>query len=637
MWSSLMMLWLTLAAHAPRKAPPRRRPAFRRPLLEGLEDRTVPSSFTAATVTELINDINAANTFGGPNTITLVAGNTFLLTAGYPTTNNADGLPAIAANDNLTIRGNGDTIARSTAAGTPAFRLFEVAAGGALTLTDLTIANGRATGTTLVGPFGPVTVGGGILNRSGNLTISGVTFTGNQVSGFIGEGGGIGNILGATLTVTHSTFSGNEAFGTLLVGGGAIANLGDSQATVAHTTFADNLAQGANGAPGAPGALAALGGAIHSSDFTVVSPPPPGTVGAALTVEHSQFTNNRSIGGDGGAGGPGVNGGAGGEGNGGAIVVDTQGSTGTVRFSEFTGNRAQGGVGGDGGADGNGGAGGPSFGGAVNNISAALTVEHSTFTDNQAQGGMGGNRGNGGRGGAGGFGVGGAIAQGEIAVGPSPLPNLEVSHVTFLDNRAVGGAGGAGGDGGFGLGGGIASEPGTMNVRYSSLFGNQALGGAGGNGGLGVGGAIEAGNPFLPGSEASVTHTTLANNVARGGNGGAGGNGGNGLGGGITNVNGTLTVSDSTLTENQSIGGAGGTLGSGGLGQGGGLFNGGTATLIESTVTGNQAEGGAAGAGGFAGLGVGGGIFNNAAKISIDALTEIFGNEADLFPDCFGC
>jgi hypothetical protein len=46
-----------------RPQPPRRRNA--RLALEQLEDRTVPSSFTAASVSDLIADINAANLAGG--------------------------------------------------------------------------------------------------------------------------------------------------------------------------------------------------------------------------------------------------------------------------------------------------------------------------------------------------------------------------------------------------------------------------------------------------------------------------------------------------------------------------------------------------------------------------------------------
>jgi hypothetical protein len=69
---------------------------------------------------------------------------------------------------------------------------------------------------------------------------------------------------------------------------------------------------------------------------------------------------------------------------------------------------------------------------------------------------------------------------------------------------------------------------------------------------------------------------------------------------------------------------------------GGELFNLGTATLIQSLLVGNAAVGGSAGSGGTAGLGIGGGIFN-LGTIFIDTLTVIFGNKADLFPDCFGC
>jgi hypothetical protein len=76
--------------------------------------------------------------------------------------------------------------------------------------------------------------------------------------------------------------------------------------------------------------------------------------------------------------------------------------------------------------------------------------------------------------------------------------------------------------------------------------------------------------------------------------------------------------------------------GNGGNAQGGGLFNQGTATVIHSIIVGNAAVGGAAGSGGTAGLGIGGGIFN-VGTIFIDPLTIMFGNKADLFPDCFGC
>jgi len=45
MWRTLMVLSLVLSGKAPRKAAPRRRPAFCRPLAEVLEDRLVPSTF----------------------------------------------------------------------------------------------------------------------------------------------------------------------------------------------------------------------------------------------------------------------------------------------------------------------------------------------------------------------------------------------------------------------------------------------------------------------------------------------------------------------------------------------------------------------------------------------------------------
>jgi hypothetical protein len=95
-----------------KKRPPAQRQVKVRLGLEHLEDRTLPSSYTAASVSDLIADINAANQAGGANTITLKAGKELTLTAVITTTDGATGLPVIAAGDSLTIIGNGDTLAQ---------------------------------------------------------------------------------------------------------------------------------------------------------------------------------------------------------------------------------------------------------------------------------------------------------------------------------------------------------------------------------------------------------------------------------------------------------------------------------------------------------------------------------------------
>jgi hypothetical protein len=64
MYAMLTTLWLTLARVAPKKSP-RRRPTFR-PRLETVEDRALPSAYSAANVSQLIADINAANAPAAP-------------------------------------------------------------------------------------------------------------------------------------------------------------------------------------------------------------------------------------------------------------------------------------------------------------------------------------------------------------------------------------------------------------------------------------------------------------------------------------------------------------------------------------------------------------------------------------------
>jgi hypothetical protein len=148
----LCLSWVSRGTgEAARGRPQAKPPALRRPFrprLEQLEDRALPSSFTAFTASDLIADINAANSAGGTNTITLTAPTTspYVLTAADNSTDGATGLPVIAKKDTLTIIGNGDTIERSMASGTADFRLFDVANGASLTLQNLTLQNGLAFG-----------------------------------------------------------------------------------------------------------------------------------------------------------------------------------------------------------------------------------------------------------------------------------------------------------------------------------------------------------------------------------------------------------------------------------------------------------------------------------------------------------
>jgi hypothetical protein len=140
-----------------------------RPPLEMLEGRIVLSSYVAANAAELIAAIDASNLAGGANTITLTADRSspYTLTAVQNTVGGANGLPVVFTGNNLTIVGDGDTIQRGTAAGTPAFRLFDVAPGATLTLKSLTLQNGWAIG------VGGAANGGAVYN-SGTLSLDGV-------------------------------------------------------------------------------------------------------------------------------------------------------------------------------------------------------------------------------------------------------------------------------------------------------------------------------------------------------------------------------------------------------------------------------------------------------------------------------
>ncbi|HEV2476403.1 MAG TPA: choice-of-anchor Q domain-containing protein, partial [Candidatus Dormibacteraeota bacterium] len=187
--------------------------------------------------TALVSAVGAIASSGG--TVTLTAGCTYTLTTVNST---ADGPSAFAdILGNVTVTGNGATITRSSAGGTPDFRFFIVDDGGVLSLNNLTLSNGSITNT-----ITEVHGGAAIINRS-VLNVSSVNFMNNHEQGSNGAGGGaIDNHDKGVLTVTNSTFSGNSApQGAAIEDEATLCHMSVQspqcgQVTVTNTTFTGN-------------------------------------------------------------------------------------------------------------------------------------------------------------------------------------------------------------------------------------------------------------------------------------------------------------------------------------------------------------------------------------------------------------
>jgi VCBS repeat-containing protein len=345
-----------------------RRPA--RPAVERLEDRTVPSTFQVNTTADT-QDLNPgdgvaldahgstslraafmeANAHPGADTIQLPAGTYALTLAPAGSDDAGSGDLNVTDMAGLSIVGAGPASTIIDARGLD--RVFNVAAGAGLTFSGVTIRGGNSHSAD----------GGGILN-AGHLTLANC-----QVSGNTGntQGGGVANESGASLTVSDSTFSGNNVypndFGSPLYGG-AVANEGT--ATITNTLFRGNLAYASGGAIFNTGSLSVSGSTfdrnLAGTSFTL-SVAASGTGGALFSTgglanfDSSTFTGNRA-------------------GYGGALATLSGGNM-NVTNSTFTGNRAE--------IDStiN-----PSRGGAIDGHSE-LHISGSTFNGNEA-GGLGG-------------------------------------------------------------------------------------------------------------------------------------------------------------------------------------------------------------------------------------------------------
>ena len=290
------------------------------------------------------------------------------------------------------------------------------------------------------------------------------------------------------------------------------------------------------------------------------------------------FSNNRAVGGDGGAYASGhVRGGGGGGagGDGGAAEKSTGGGGGLF---------GAGGTGASGTGSGlhtGGGGGGGGLTGKGGNAGSW------TSTSPAAESGLGSGGG------------GGAAVNGSAAGGAGPLGGAPGNPA----NADYGGAGGGGGllasgqNGGFGGGGGGAGAGAGVPPAMAHAGTGGDYGGGGGNGGAGGfggggGGGLSSTAGF--GGGGGARYSGPGSGGAFGGSGGigngAGGGGGGGLGGALFLRAGSLTVTSCSFDSNVATGGAGKNGGTGGQGKGGALFvAGGTVTASNNTVSNNSA------------------------------------------------
>ena len=220
---------------------------------------TFPTTVPAGNSAQLIEAISCANATVTNDVINLT-NSTYTLT----TVNaNETGLPPIVGvttAGTLTINGNGATITRSAAGGTPSFRLFYVNTTANLEFNNVRLTNGSVpsssggaiyvTGFSILRIFkstlsGNTAVSGGaIFISSGGVNLNSTTLSSNTASDF---GGAIASDSG-TMFIVNSTLSGNTAAGiTSSGGGGAVASDGREPLVVLiNSTLTNNTAVAPN-------------------------------------------------------------------------------------------------------------------------------------------------------------------------------------------------------------------------------------------------------------------------------------------------------------------------------------------------------------------------------------------------------
>jgi hypothetical protein len=328
-------------------------------------------------LTTFVNDVSAGSKMAGPSAF-FITNSTLVI-------------------DGLTGLTQGVTIARQSTAA--AFRLFDVASTGSLTLQGLTLTGGKAQGFT--GGQGTDQDGGG--RGGGAAGLGGAIFNQGTVnlvrstlSGNIAQGGQGGSSAGTGYQgggAGGGGLGGNGVdLGTFYGGNGGGPNGGIGNSTPSHVDgdrggFGGGFGGGGGGASGGSGRGGfggfGGGGGGGGRGFFGIGSAPGGAGGAG------------GFGGGGGGGGGGVEGRVGGLGGPGGFGGGAGGTSYGIPYGRP--GRALGGYGG----------GGAGLGGAIFNEAGSVTITNSTLTGNSALGGAGGGTGH--HAGTAGAGVGGAV------------------------------------------------------------------------------------------------------------------------------------------------------------------------------------------------------------------------------------
>ena len=254
-----------------------------------------------------------------PTSSTCRPNTTYNLTNIDNNTSGSNGLPLISST--TTIVGNGSTIERT---GSNAFRLFDVASDGSLTLLDMTLTGGLVQGP-------GVAADGGAIFSSGSLELNAVTVKSNKAVGLEGKpagsaGGGGLYVAGGSLDLIDDTLSDNEAEG----------GVGSNGQYPASFNSASSVGWGGTGGNGTGGGLYVAAGSVRLTDDTV-----SGNIAEGGNGGHGAHGNNSSA-------GSGFIGGVGGNAFGGGLFV--AGGKGLTFLSDtIAANTVQGGHGGQGG------------------------------------------------------------------------------------------------------------------------------------------------------------------------------------------------------------------------------------------------------------------------------------------------